>query len=142
MVQHAQLHPHKCEGQYIQRHTSHCTAHKLFDTEGLAMPPGNMGPPAQNKPTWAAIGVPTIAANHPTSLECGRAVRIPPQLHPRFPILDPSSNTCTDPLQPRVVLNEENKRRSVPIPRFPKNAHGHTLCWRLAVGGWRLATGG
>ena len=41
----------------------------------------------------------------------------------------------------RAVLNE--KKRSVPVPRFPKNAHGHTMCWRLAVGGWRLmAVGG
>ena len=41
-----------------------------------------------------------------------------------------------------AVLNEERKkRRSVPVPRFPKNAHGHTMCWRLAVGGWRLAVG-
>ena len=30
MVQHAQLHPHKCEGQYIQRNTYHFTAHKLW----------------------------------------------------------------------------------------------------------------
>ena len=41
----------------------------------------------------------------------------------------------------RAVLNEE-KKRSVPVPRFPKNAHGHTMCWRLAVGSWWLATGG
>ena len=36
----------------------------------------------------------------------------------------------------------KKKKRSVPVPRFPKNAHGHTMCWRLAVGGWRLAVGG
>ena len=30
MVQHAQLHPHKCEGPNIHRNTSHCTAHKLW----------------------------------------------------------------------------------------------------------------
>ena len=27
---HAQLHRHKCEGQYHQRNTSHCTAHRLW----------------------------------------------------------------------------------------------------------------
>ena len=30
MVQHAQLHPHKCEGQYIQHNTSHCTTQKRW----------------------------------------------------------------------------------------------------------------
>ena len=34
------------------------------------------------------------------------------------------------------------KKRSVPVPWFPKSADGHTMCWRLAVGGWRLAVGG
>ena len=30
MLQHAQLHLHKCGGQYIQRDTSHYTAHKRW----------------------------------------------------------------------------------------------------------------
>ena len=30
MVEHAQLHPHTCEGQYIWLNTSHCTARKQW----------------------------------------------------------------------------------------------------------------
>ena len=40
----------------------------------------------------------------------------------------------------RAVLNEEKK--SVVVPRFPKNARRYTMCWRSAVGGWRLGVGG
>ena len=36
----------------------------------------------------------------------------------------------------------QRRRKKVPVPRFSKNARGHTMCWRWAVGGWRLATGG
>ena len=38
--------------------------------------------------------------------------------------------------QGRAVLNGEKK--SVPVHSFPKKAHGHTMCWRWAVGDWRL----
>ena len=38
----------------------------------------------------------------------------------------------------RAVLNQ---KKSVPLHSFPKKARGHTMCWRLAVGGWRLAVG-
>ena len=37
----------------------------------------------------------------------------------------------------RAALTEEKKKRSVPIPSFPKNAHG-----RLEIGDWRLAADG
>ena len=43
-------------------------------------------------------------------------------------------------LCPGAVLNEE--KSSVPVPRFPKNAQGHTMCWRLAVSDWRPAVDG
>ena len=38
----------------------------------------------------------------------------------------------------RAVLNE---KKSVLLHNFPKKVRGHTMCWRWAVGSWRLATG-
>ena len=46
---------------------------------------------------------------------------------------------CTAVLKPGKASHAgrsltKKKKRSVPVPRFPKNAHGHTMCWQLAVG--------
>ena len=41
--------------------------------------------------------------------------------------------------QTRAVLNGKKK---CSVTQFSQKARGHTMCWRWAVGGWRLVTGG
>ena len=51
------------------------------------------------------------------------------------------------PQAPPLALHKPSQggpqqgKKSVPLHSFPKKAHGHAMCWRWAVGGWRLATG-
>ena len=54
----------------------------------------------------------------------------------------PSTQLSTTHTEVTTVGRFLTEKKSVPLHSFPKNARGHTMCWRWAVGSWRLAVGG
>ena len=68
-----------------------------------------------------------------------RARSPPPQL-PTFCGAHPPNGV---PGPPVPVPGRSSTKKEKSVSRFPKNAHGHIMCWRWAVGGWSpLAVGG
>ena len=59
----------------------------------------------------------------------GRSVASTKRRHAGWACSGARNSTAGRATRARAVLNE-GKKKGVPVPRFPKNARGHTMCWR------------